>query len=119
MSVEQLLERVRQQEPLSFAEVMAVIEAHYDFTPTAFSNGLDQGRVMNAADQNQGSCKLLAFAQLQGLDQQQTLHLFGDYYYQEVLNDPQGSGHANIRAFIRDGWAGVRFEQSPLTPKQG
>lgn len=118
MQLELLLNRVRRLEPVSFDQVMALIAEHYNYTPTAFKNGLSAVRVDNDAEQNQGSCKLLGFAQLHGLDQQQTLHLFGDYYYQEVLQDPEGTGHANIRAFMRDGWDGVSFERPPLTARR-
>jgi hypothetical protein len=117
MRLEQLLERARTLAPLSFSEVVAVIEQNYRYTPSAFNNGLGDERVINTAGQNQGSCKLLGFAQLHGLDVTQTLHLFGDYYYQEVMNSPEGEDHANIRAFRRHGWAGVEFERQPLSPK--
>ena len=40
-----------------------MIDALYDFTPSAFDNG----EVHNAAGQNNGSCRILAFAQAQGL----------------------------------------------------
>lgn len=117
MTPEQLIERVRQRKPLSFNESMAVIDQYYHHQPTAFRNGQGEERVVNSAEQNQGSCKLLGFGQLQGLDVEETLHLFGDFYYQEVLNDPQGSAHANIRAFGRHGWAGVDFDRPPLNAK--
>jgi hypothetical protein len=115
MTLKQLVARARELQPLSFDQVVAVIAEHYRFTPVAFTNGLGDRRVENGPEQNQGSCKLLSFAKLHHLDQRQTLHLFGDYYYREVLADPQGSGHANIRAFMRDGWQGVRFSGQPLT----
>jgi len=51
---------------------------------------------------------------LHELDQQQTLNLFGDYYRLDVLNDPQGTGHQNIRNFMADGWAGISFKGEAL-----
>lgn len=113
LAIEHLLERARALEAIRFDEVMAVIAEHYAYTPTAFSNG----RTDNLAGQNEGSCKLLAFAGLHQLDAVQTLNLFGDYYHRDVLGDPAGADHANIRAFMREGWDGVRFAAVPLAPK--
>ncbi len=92
-------------ETVQFADTIAAIEAHYTFTPTAFRNGtLD-----NAAGQNNGSCKIFAFAQLQQLTPQQTLHCFGDYYRKDVLQHPDGTDHQNIRNFMQHGWDGIQF----------
>jgi hypothetical protein len=43
--------------------------------------------------------------------------LFGDYYRKDVLEHPEGSDHANIRQFIRDGWQGIQFDSDVLQPK--
>ena len=85
----------------------------YDFTPTAFQNG----EQINAAGENNGSCKILAFALLHQLSEPQTLQLFGDFYRLEVLPDVKGTNHANIRNFIRTGWDGVAFHGTPLSGK--
>ncbi len=115
MSPEALIERLRDApERLSFAEVLAVIDAHYQYTPTAFSIGWGEDRVVNAAGANEGSCRVLAFARHQHLDEAETLALFAEHQ-RKVLADPAGSDHANIRAFRRHGWRGVRFEGAPLT----
>ena len=37
------------------------------------------------------------------------LQLWGEYY-REVLADPEGSSHQNIRNFMKTGWEGVPFE---------
>ena len=58
---------------ISFREVIAFIDAHYDFTPTRFTNG----STVNEANQNNGSCKVFSFAQLNGLSEEETLNLFG------------------------------------------
>lgn len=113
LAIEQFLERARALDAIRFDEVMAVIAEHYTYTPAAFSNG----QVDNLAGQNEGSCKLLAFADLHQLDAVQTLNLFGDYYRREVLEDPAGATHANIRAFMREGWGGICFAAAPLAPK--
>lgn len=98
---------------LQFSDTLAVIDAHYQFTPTRFRNG----ELTNEADQNQGSCKLLSFARLHGLTAEETLSCFGQYYRQDVLQNPAGSDHQNIRNFIKHGWDGVIFESQALTPK--
>lgn len=100
-------------ESIAFAETMAVIDAAYAFTPCAFTNG----EARNEAGQNSGSCKLFAFASLNGLSEAQTLACFGDYYRKDVLNNPGGTDHQNIRNFMRTGWAGVKFDSMPLRAK--
>ncbi|MFI1770672.1 HopJ type III effector protein [Thalassobellus citreus] len=96
---------------IEFSETMAVIEANYNFTPTAFKNG----ELQNEAGQNSGSCKLFAFAKLQGFTKEETLACFGQYYFDEVLQDPNGNGHQNIRNFMNTGFDGVIFEGEPLS----
>jgi hypothetical protein len=113
-TLHQFLDAVKADQPISFEQTMQVIEEHYLFTPTSFNNGLDDEIIVNQAGSNSGSCKIFAFARLHGLNQQQTLALFGDYYRKEVLNDPKGSGHANIRTFMKYGWDGIQMPDNPL-----
>jgi len=68
----------------------------------------------SSAGSNEGSCKILAFAKMQKLTQEQTLALFGGYYRDDVLKHPNGDDHANIRNFMLCGWAGVSFDGEPL-----
>ncbi len=98
---------------IGFDDTMALIDSLYDFTPTAFRNGEQD----NAAGENNGSCKIFAFAQLNGLTEMETLTCFGRYYREDVLGDPDGHSHANIRNFMRHGWAGIDFEGTPLKNK--
>lgn len=102
-------------ESVTFEDTMAVIEEQYEFTETAFRNG----DTHNEAGQNNGSCKIFAFAKLNGLSEEQTLQCFGDYYRVDVLQNPQGEDHQNIRNFIEQGWGGIAFEgtASALTVK--
>lgn len=99
---------------ISFDETMDVIEVNYDFNPTVFNNG----NLINQSGENNGSCKLFAFAKLQGLNEQQTLDCFGLYYRHDVLQSPNGTDHQNIRNFMKSGWKGLEFENQPLTPKK-
>ncbi|MEO1750244.1 HopJ type III effector protein [Thiofaba sp. EF100] len=96
-----------------FADTLALIAELYDYTPTAFSNGVGEDRLDSPAGVNEGSCKVFAFARLNGLSKAETLACFGEHY-QAVLNDPAGIGHPNIRLFMRHGWEGIRFDGEPL-----
>ncbi len=106
MSLTAFLEKIKRHEPVSFDETIAVITENYDYQPTAFSNGLGDHQIINEAGQNEGSCKIFAFAQLNQLDQQQTLNLFGDYYRRDVLNDPNWQRPSKYQEFHghRLGW---------------
>jgi len=117
MSLTAFLEKIKRHEPVSFDETITVITENYNYQPTAFSNGLGAHHAINETRQNEGSCKIFAFAKLNQLDEQETLSLFGDYYRQDVLHDPNGSDHKNIRNFMRFGWAGISFQGEALTPK--
>lgn len=92
-----------------FADTLAFIDAHYLHTPCAFDNG----PLHNSAEQNQGSCKVLAMALDLGLTDQQALQCFAEHY-QAVLDDPAGDAHGNIRALMQHGLQGVRFASQPL-----
>ncbi|MCY4043674.1 MAG: HopJ type III effector protein [Cellvibrionales bacterium] len=111
MAIEKLIQQINNDpDSTDFKEVIATIEANYAFTPTAFKNGL----VNNSADKNQGSCKIFAFAKLNGLTKEQTLPLFGQYYFDEVLKHPDTDNHNNIRQFMKTGWGGITFDGIPL-----
>ena len=114
MSIDEFLTRLTTSPAeIEFDDTMAVIETLYEFTPVSFRNG----DLVNEAGQNSGSCKLFAFAKEQELNQQGTLHCFGKCYRDDVLNNPDGSEHQNIRNFMRLGWEGISFESVPLKAK--
>ncbi len=114
MTLNEFLQRLSAQgDTISFTDTMAVIDAAYDFTPAAFRNG----NVHNEAGQNNGSCKILAFARRHQLDKDQTLNCFGDYYRKDVLENPDGDDHQNIRQFMANGWSAVAFDAEPLSEK--
>lgn len=100
-------------EHINFQEVMALIDDHYEFTETAFTNG----QHVNAQGENSGSCKIFSFASLHQLDKPQTLALFGNYYRQDVLQNPDANDHQNIRQFMQYGFSGLSFENTALTAK--
>lgn len=109
-----LLEQLQHfPETIKFSEVITHIDENYDFNPTAFKNG----DTTNQAGQNNGSCKIFSFAQLEGLTKEQTLSLFGEFYREDVLKNPNGDDHQNIRNFMQSGWDGVIFEGVALKKK--
>ena len=97
---------------IEFTSVMQVISQFYNYTPAGFSNGTLQ----NAAGSNEGSCKIFHFAQLHTLSESETLYLFGRYYRDDVLGNPTGGDHANIRNFMLTGWSGIKFDGLAFTP---
>ncbi|WP_065978882.1 MULTISPECIES: HopJ type III effector protein [Pseudoalteromonas] len=81
---------------IEFTDTMAVIDRHYDFTPSGFNNhGL-----ISSANENNGSCKIFAFAKLNQLSKQNTLDCFGAFYREDVVKHPDGQDHMNIRTFM-------------------
>ena len=98
---------------IEFKDVIAFIDEHYDFTPTKFTNG----NTVNEANQNNGSCKIFSFAKLNDLSKEETLNLFGEFYREDVLKNPEGTDHQNIRNFMESGWEGISFEGKALMRK--
>lgn len=117
MSLSAFIEKIKTNAPVGFDETLTVIAENYHYQPTEFSNGLNGDALTSPAGTNEGSCKIFAFARLNGLDRQQTLNLFGDYYRLDVLNNPDGTGHQNIRNFMKYGWDGIRFKDEPLAAR--
>ncbi|MDO3423449.1 HopJ type III effector protein [Chryseobacterium sp. APV1] len=100
-------------EEIQFKDVISFIDEHYYFTPTKFTNG----NTVNEANQNNGSCKIFSFAKLNDLSKEETLNLFGEFYREDVLKNPEGTDHQNIRNFIESGWEGISFEGNALSRK--
>ena len=101
------------------------------------------GDVESTAGKNMGSAKIFSFATLSKLEKEATLHcasssrlplaprlpdcaasrrdwaaVFGDYYRLDVLENPDGTDHANIRAFMKGGWPCVNFPEGlAIKPK--
>jgi hypothetical protein len=100
-------------EATSFQTTIEVIEANYTFTPTAFKNG----NLNNNAGDNNGSCKIFSFAKANQLSKEITLALFGKFYFDAVLKNPEGNDHQNIRNFILFGWDKISFDAGALNTK--
>ncbi|MBU2897033.1 HopJ type III effector protein [Vibrio hepatarius] len=75
-----------------FDQSIQLIDEYFDFQPINFVNGETQ----NQAGENNGSCKIFAFAQMQGLDESSTLACFGQFYRDDVLNNPNGSDQGKM-----------------------
>lgn len=113
-TLEDFKERLATQaSAVQFEEIIAIADAYFTFTPSAFQNG----ELHNEAGQNSGSCKLFSVAKLMGLNEEQTLVAFGQYYRDDVLENPDGDDHQNIRQFMKTGWSGIEFEQPALQSK--
>ncbi len=113
MTLQDFIKKLQTQpQAIEFADTMAVIAENYSFTETSFSNGQQK----NAAGENAGSCKVFSFAQLNKLTEEQTLACFGNYYRNDVLENPEASDHQNIRQFMINGWSGIHFDAAALNP---
>ena len=99
------------KEGFVFADVLAFIADNYEYEATAFKNG----DLNNAATENQGSCKVFSYAQLNNFSKDDTLQLFAEHY-RNVLENPEADNHQNIRNFIKYGWDGISFEKAALKP---
>ncbi|MFQ3171872.1 MAG: hypothetical protein ACI9DG_001910 [Oleispira sp.] len=95
-----------------FETTLTFIELYYNVTPSAFNNG----GIENSAEQNQGSCKIFALAELLNLSQPQVLACFGQHY-RDVLATPTIDNHHNLRRILKEGIADIRFDHFPLTLK--
>ncbi|MFK7892406.1 MAG: HopJ type III effector protein [Granulosicoccus sp.] len=114
MELELFLNRLEMEpDAVEFTEVVALINNLYNYIPTAFRNH----NIYNDVGQNTGSCKVFAFARLHELSEEQTLALFGAYYRADVLKNPDGDNHSNIRQFMQTGWQGIEFDGVPLRAK--
>lgn len=109
---QQLIAHNRQN--IEFKDVMQLIESYYQYTPTRFRNGKGADTLINEAGQNEGSCKIFALAKLLNLSQDDTLHCFGQYYRNDVMQHPDANDHGNIRNFMKYGWDGIQFDAEAL-----
>ena len=114
MTVENFKNKLRNTpKDINFSETMSVVEENYVFTPSAFKNG----DLQNSSIENLGSCKVFSFALKQQLTKEETLACFGQYYFNDVLENPNGSDHQNIRNFMNTGFKGLIFENETLVEK--
>ncbi|MGV2528113.1 UNVERIFIED_CONTAM: HopJ type III effector protein, partial [Bacillus thuringiensis] len=60
----------------AFSDTLAFIASNYDYQPCRFVNGT----LENAAGENEGSCKTLGLALLEGFSTEEALLAFGEHY---------------------------------------
>jgi len=114
MTITAFIQKIKETpNEVTFENTLDVIEAYYVFNPTSFVNG----SITNEVGENSGSCKLFSFSKLQKLNKDETLNCFGDYYRNDVLRNPEGSEHQNIRNFMKTGWEGISFSNEVLCLK--
>ncbi len=113
MNLTGFLSRLSEEpESITFSETLAVIDNNYIFSPIEFHSGIHK----NAPGKHTNACKIFAFALLHGLSARQTLACFGEFYREDVLGNPTGKDHPNLREFSRKGWNGLYMDGEPLTP---
>ena len=98
---------------LSFKFILQSIESCFKFN---INNGFKNGIIYNELNTNIGSLKVLLFAKLFKLNKLTTLKLWSEHYF-NVLNDPNGTSHGNIRNFIKYGWLGIDFLTNSIENK--
>ena len=105
---------------VKFSEIMDKVGECYVFDPSAsyVSGKGTEKETENGPGVNMGSLKTYYFAHLHGLDEASTLRLFCEHY-KDVLDTPDGDSHANIRAFMVNGWDGIEFEGVALRLRDG
>ena len=84
------------QGEIPFELTMEAIDEMYETVEVPFS----VGDVKSEAGQNMGSAKILSFGKISGLERNTVLQLFGDYFRKDVLGNPEGDDHPNIRALM-------------------
>jgi hypothetical protein len=111
MTVYEFLNKLKNTpEEVSFGDTINIIDTYYNFSPSRFTNG----DVINEAGENSGSCKVFSFAQHHKLSKVETLACFGSYYRKDVLENPDGTDHQNIRNFMVTAWEGISFDHEAL-----
>lgn len=98
---------------IMFADVIEMIDRNYETGLLEFKNG----DILNKQGENEGSAKVLSYAALSNLDKETTLKLWGEYY-RDVVKNPDGDDHQNIRNFMKNGWEGVPFENGIALTKK-
>ncbi|MBT3852888.1 hypothetical protein HOF65_02590 [bacterium] len=96
-----------------FNATIFFIHSEYEYEAKPFSIAGKESK----AGQNEGTAKILAFSIDNGLNLQDTLLLFGDFF-QEVNDDPEGVEHENIRLLMANGLESVKFSKGSCLRKR-
>ena len=115
--MDDLIGRVKNGQKVKFAETMAYVQENYHYRQVTFSNGLGKRKLVNQPGENEGSLRIFSLGKLLNLSQKETLALFGELYWRDVIENPDGDDHVNIRNFIEFGWEEVSLSENALTPR--
>eukprot|EP01031_Cornospumella_fuschlensis_P036180 gene36180-43882_t len=88
---------------VSIQDTLAIIDKHYEYIAVPFTVGDAQSK----SNENIGDAKILSFALMTRMNEEQTLRLFGEVYRNL---SPTGTDHTNLRNFAKLGWAKVVFK---------
>lgn len=95
-----------------FADTLKFIDDWFVYSPSTFSFH----QLHSQANENQGSCKILALAQFAQLTPQQALLCFGEHYRQ--LPQLPLDSHLNLRQLAKQGLTQIQFAHFPLQLKE-
>lgn len=98
---------------LMLEDVLEMINAHYETQLLEYS----VGNIVNKQGENEATGLILSYAALSNMNKETTLKLWGQYY-RDVLKNPNGTDHANIREFMKNGWNSVPFENGIALTKK-
>lgn len=98
---------------LMLEDVLETINSHYETQLLEYR----VGNIVNKQGENEATGLILSYAALSNMNQETTLKLWGQYY-RDVLKNPTGTDHANIREFMKTGWKGVPFENGIALTKK-
>ena len=96
-------DKIKRGESVTFKETIDFLDTHYFYFEVPFKNG----PLYSKPNENTGTAKILSFGLMTRMTEAQTLAMFGEIYRNL---SPDGTDHANIRQFIKTGFAGVSFE---------
>jgi hypothetical protein len=74
--VKEFAERVRAGAEVNFADVIKMLDEHYNYFAVSFTNG----NIVNKANENTGSAKIFSFGLMTRMDEATTLRMFGEIY---------------------------------------
>ncbi len=118
MTIDEFITKLKNTpKAIVFDDTMTLVDQYFDYIPSRFINGIGDEQVINEAGHNAGSCKIFSLGKLLQLSETETLHCFGDYYRVDVLQNPNGKDHANIRNFMQHGWGCIAFDCVALNAK--
>lgn len=103
-------ELAREWKNTDFGNTIQAIDSILETEPVDFVNG----EVPNTSGENLWSLKVLAFGKMMWFHTQEVLSMFWEYY-REVIDNPDGNSHQNIRALQKTGIECVDISENPFS----